>query len=167
VRDITGGEIDWTPDSRQILYTEALNGALGIYEVLGEEEGTPFRNEQALVGTGLGEYAFGPRARWSPASSGADSDPIAYWSRTAEGEPRVAIRLRSNLELPPLDPLTGNPTWSPSGTRLVVETGRMEEAPLGRRWAPKGLAIADVDFDGGPHTTTPLTSDARWPAWGK
>ena len=166
VRDIPGGEIDWSPDSRVILYTEAINGALGSFEVLKTEEGERFLNEQALVGTGLGEYAEGPLPQFSPASSGADSDVIAYRSRTAEGDPQVAIRRRGGRELPPLDPLTNNPVWSPTGDRLVVEVGEMKDDPLGRLWSPTGLAIASIDPEGN-HTMSPLLADAKWPAWGR
>src|SRR4051794_10111120 len=122
VRDIPGGEPDWSPDSRTIVYAETLNGALAIYYVIAAGA-TPFRNEQQLVGTRLGEYAQGPGPRWSTASSGSDSDPIAYRSRSPEGEPRVSIRQRWGKELPPLPGPSNNPSWSPSGDRLVVETG--------------------------------------------
>jgi Tol biopolymer transport system component len=166
VRDLPGGEVDWSPDSRVILYSEALNGALGLFEVLKNEEGEPYRNEQALVGTGLHEYSQGPHPQFSPASSGADSDLIAYRSRTAIGEPQVAIRRRGGRELPPLDPLTNNPAWSPTGDRLVAEVGEMKEDPLGPRWSPTGIAIANIDPDGN-HTTSPLLTDAKSPAWGR
>ena len=165
-RDIPGGEIDWSPDSRVILYSEALNGALGLYQVL-KNEGEPYRNEQSLVGTGLGEHAQGPLPQFSPASSGADSDLIAYRSRTTtSGEARVAIRRRGGRELLPLPPLTNNPAWSPAGDRLVVETGTMRESALGKQWSPTGISIAHLDSDGN-HYLTPLVANATWPAWGR
>jgi Tol biopolymer transport system component len=166
IRDIPGGEPEWSPESRTIIYTEALNGALALYDVLKNEEGEPYRNEAALVGTGLGEYAQGPLPLWSPASKGADSDLIAYRSRTNESVPRVALRRRGGRELTPLDPLTNNPAWSPAGDRLVFETGEMKTAPLGMEWTPTGLAIATIDPEG-EHTVSPLVQDAKWPAWGR
>ncbi len=165
VREIAGGEPDWSPDSATIVYAETLNGALSIYYVI-ESGATPFRNEQQSVGTGMGEYAQGPGPRWSPASSGIDSDPIAYRSHSTSGEPRVSIRRLGGLELAPLPSLTNNPSWSPSGDCLVVETGRMADDPLGLKWVPDGLAISKLNFSG-EHTLTPLVKDARWPAWGK
>jgi len=166
VRQIGGGEPEWSPDSRTLLFTQSVNGALHLYDVLDSED-IPFRDEQQRVGTGLGEHAQGPGPRWSPASGGWPSDPIAYRSRSPEGEPRVSIRLRGARELPPLLSLTNNPSWSPSGDRLVVETGRLEEDVLGSRWVPTGLSIATVDMANGEHKLTPLVKDAQWPTWGK
>lgn len=165
VRDLPGGEPEWSPDSRTLLFTESLNGALSLYDVL-KDKAEPFVNEQARVGTGLGEYTNGPRPRFSPASSGADSDPIAYCSRSPQGEPRVAIRRRGSRELPPLSALTNNPIWSPSGDRLVVETGQLQDDPLGPRWIPTGLALANIS-PSGEHTMAPLVRDGRSPVWGK
>lgn|GEM_PF-1848651 len=166
VRDIPGGEPEWSPDSRTILFTEALNGALSVYDVLTTKI-EPFVNEQERVGTGLGEYANGPRPRLSPASTGADSDPIAYCSSSpADGSPRVAIRRRGSRELPTLPSLTNNPSWSPSGDRIVVETGQVRDEPLGPKWIPNGLLIANIDPDG-EHKMVPLLADGRWPVWGK
>jgi Tol biopolymer transport system component len=164
-REITGGEPDWSPDSQTIVYAETVNGALALYYVI-EPGATPFRNEQQQVGTGSGEYAQGPGPRWSPASSGVDSDPIAYRSRSPAGEPRVSIRRRGGRELEPLPNLTNNPSWSPSGDRLVVETGKIENDPLGIKWSPNGLAIATINMTG-THTLKPLVKDAQWPSWGK
>jgi Tol biopolymer transport system component len=165
VRDLPGGEPEWSPDSRTLLFTESLNGALSVYDVI-KEKAEPFVNEQQRVGTGLGEYANGPRPRFSPASSGADSDPIAYCSRSPQGEPRVAIRRRGSRELLPLPGLTNNPAWSPSGDRLVVETGQLQDDPLGPRWIPDGLAIAVISSSG-EHTMSPLISNGHSPTWGK
>lgn len=164
-RDIPGGEPDWSPDGRDLVYAETLNGALVIYVVL-SSEATPFRNEQQLVGTGVGQYAQGPGPRWSPASNGSEDDLIAYRSRTPAGEPRVSIRRRGGRDLAPLPSFTNNPSWSPSGDRLVVETGYLKGEALGPRWVANGLSIADVSF-GGEHKVTALTQDAQWPAWGK
>jgi Tol biopolymer transport system component len=165
VRIIPGGEPDWSPDSRTIVYTESLDGALVLYDVL-KNESTPFRNEQQHVGTGLGEYAQGPFPLWSPASPGSNDDPIAYRSHSEEGKPRVSIRTRGARELQPLPDLTNNPSWSPAGDRLVVETGHLQDHPLGAQWVPDGLAIAELSFTG-THTLTPLVRDAQWPVWGK
>jgi len=165
VRDIPGGEPDWSPDSRTILFTESLNGSLSIYDVL-KSSAERFVNELQRVGTGLGEYSNGPRPRLSPASAGGDSDPLAYCSLTTDGRPRVAIRRRGSRELSPLDDLTNNPSWAPSGDRLVVETGHLEDDALGDRWVPTGLAIADFSPDG-EHTMSSLTDDGRWAVWGK
>jgi Tol biopolymer transport system component len=166
VRDIPGGEIDWAPDSRFILYSEALNGALGLFEVLKNNEGEPYRNEQELVGTGLGEYAQGPLPQFSPASSGADSDLIAYRSRTAEGQPQIGIRRRGGRELRPVSPPTNNPAWSPAGDRLAVEQGTMNATALGPQWSASGLAIVEISGEG-EHTVRPLTANAKWPTWGR
>jgi Tol biopolymer transport system component len=164
-RDIAGGEPDWSPDSRTLLYTESLNGAVLIYGVL-EAEATPFRNEELLVGTGLGEYAQGPGPLWSPASAGADSDLLVYRTRTASGEPSVAVRTRGGRDLQSLRPNTNNPAWSPNGDSLVVETGTLKADALGPMWAPNGLAIADVSITG-EHPMRTLVQNAKWPAWGK
>jgi Tol biopolymer transport system component len=165
VRDIPGGEPDWAPDSRTIVYAQTLSGALSIYYVI-EAGATPFRDEQQFVGTGSGEYAQGPAPRWSPASSGSDTDPIAYRSRAPEGEPRVSVRRRGGREIGPLPNNTNNPSWSPSGDQLVVETGYVKLDPLGPIWVPTGLSIAVIDL-GGNHTIAPLVKDGKWPAWGR
>jgi Tol biopolymer transport system component len=165
VSDIPGGEPDWSPDSRTLVYAETLSGALSIYYVIAAGA-TPFRNEQQFVGTRLGEYAQGPGPLWSPASSGSDTDLIAYRSRSQQGEPRVAISQRYGKELEPLPGLTNNPSWSPSGDRLVVETGYLQNDPLGPKWVPDGLAIARINLDG-PQKITQLLKDAKWPVWGK
>jgi Tol biopolymer transport system component len=136
-----------------------------IYGVL-EAEATPFRNEELLVGTGLGEYAQGPGPRWSPASVGADSDLLVYRTRTASGEPSVAVRTRGGRDLSSLQPNTNNPAWSPNGDSLVVETGTLAADPLGPKWTPNGLAIATISLSG-EHTLRPLVDNASWPAWGK
>lgn len=166
-RDIPGGEPDWSPDGRTIIYAETLSGALLIYGVI-EDGATPFRNELHYVGTGLGEYAEGPGPRFSPVSTGADSDLIAYRSHTNQGEPQVDIRLRSKGDLEPLPAFTNNPAWSPGGDRLVVETGSLKQAPLGPKWTSTGLSIAKLSLaPGQPHRIFPLVKDAMWPAWGK
>ena len=165
VREIAGGEPDWSPDSKSLLYTESLNGAVLIYGVL-QSEATPFRNEKQLVGTGLGEYGQGPGPLWSPASVGSDSDLLVYRSRSLSGEPNVAVRTRGGRDLSSLPNLTNNAAWSPSGDKLVVETGTMQSDPLGPKWKPTGLAIAQVSL-AGEHTLTPLVKDGQWPAWGR
>lgn len=165
--DVPGGEPDWSPDGRTIIYAETLSGALLIYGV-SEAGATPFRNEPHYVGTGMGPYAAGPGPRFSPASTGSDSDLIAYRSRTQQGEPQVGIRLRSVGDLAPLPPYTNNPAWSPGGDRLVVETGSLRQAALGPKWTPGGLSIARLNFSGDePDIMSPLVKDAMWPAWGK
>jgi Tol biopolymer transport system component len=165
IREIAGGEPDWSPDSRTLLYTESLNGAVLIYGVL-ESEATPFRNEKQLVGTGLGEYGQGPGPRWSPASVGSDSDLLVYRSRSLSGEPNIAVRTRGGRDLATLPNLTNNAAWAPSGDKLVVETGTMESGPLGPRWKATGLAVAQINL-AGEHTLTPLVKDGQWPAWGR
>ncbi len=163
---LPGGEPDWAPDSRSIVYPQTLDGALIQYYVV-EGQLTPFVNEQEYVGTGLGEYAQGPGPRWSPASVGSESDLIAYRSRSAQGEPRVSVRTRGNVELAPLPSLTNNPSWAPSGDRLVVEAGYLKmNDPLGPQWAPTGLSIAVLNFTGS-HQIKPLVKDGYWPAWSK
>ncbi len=165
--DIPGGEPDWSPDSRSVIYAETLTGALLIYGVL-EAEATPFRNELHYIGTGLGEYAQGPGPRFSPASTGSDSDLIAYRSRTQSGEPQVALRRRGVGDFQPLPPLTNNPAWSPGGDRLVVESGSLKQDTLGLHWAPNGLSIAKLSLNEDlPHRMFPLVKDGKWPAWGK
>jgi hypothetical protein len=165
VRDLPGGEPDWSPDSQTIVYAETLNGALSIYYVV-DDGATPFRNEVELDGTRLGDNAQGPGPRWSPASSGTDSDLIAYRSRSPEGEPRVSIRQRVGKELEPLPGPSNNPSWSPGGDRLVVETGYTKADTFGRKWTPDGLAITTLSLTG-PHTVKSLLKDGRWPVWGK
>src|SRR5436190_7398295 len=155
--EIIGGEPDWSPDNGTIVYAETLNGALSIYYVLASGA-TPFRNEQRLVGTRLGEYAQGPGPRWSPASTGTYSDLIAYRSASGQGEPRVSIRQRYGKELSALPSLTNNPSWSPSGDTLVVETGTVKNDSLGPKWSPEGLAIARVSLTG-DQQVTPLLKD--------
>ncbi|MEO8288148.1 MAG: hypothetical protein ABI670_17105 [Chloroflexota bacterium] len=165
VRDIPGGEPDWAPDSRTLLYTETLGGAVLIYSVI-EDKATPFRNEKLFVGTGLGEYAQGPGPLWSPASIGSDSDILVYRSRSNGGEPNIAVRTRGGQDYTSLPNLTNNPAWSPSGDRVVVETGVVRNGDLGLQWAPTGIAIATVNING-DHNLTPLAKDAQMPSWGK
>src|SRR5687768_4328650 len=166
VIEVAGGEPDWSPDSRSLVHTETINGALQIFDVR-SAKATPFRTEQQSVGTGLSEYGQGPGPRWSPASVGADSDLIAYRSRSIQGEPRVSIRRRGARELQPLPSLTNNPAWSPSGDKMVVETGYLEASTLGPRWVATGLSIASIDATGGDHKITHLVKYAHSPAWGK
>jgi Tol biopolymer transport system component len=163
--DIAGGEPDWSPDSRTLLYTESLDGAVLIYGIL-DAGATPFRNEKLLVGTGLGQYAQGPGPLWSPASVGSDSDLLVYRSRSLSGEPSVAVRDRGGYDYPSLPNLTNNPAWSPSGDHLVVETGVVKQADLGLQWSPTGLAIAAISLTGN-HTLTPLVKNAQMPSWGR
>jgi Tol biopolymer transport system component len=165
VREVSGGEPDWSPDSRTLLYTETLNGAVLIYAVL-QAEVTPFRNEKQLVGTGLSEHAQGPGPLWSPASVGADSDLLVYRSRNLSGEPTVAVRSRLGRDYNNLPNLTNNPSWSPNGDKLVVEQGSMSQDTLGPKWTPNGIGIATINL-GGEHTLTTLVKDAQWPVWGR
>jgi Tol biopolymer transport system component len=165
IREIAGGEPDWSPDSRTLLYTETLGGAVLIYGVL-ENEATPFRNEKQLVGTGMGNYGQGPGPLWSPASVGADSDLLIYRSRSLVGEPNVAIRTRGGEDLSALPDLTNNASWSPTGDKLVVETGTMQSNPLGPKWQATGLAVALISLDG-EHVMVPLVKDGQWPVWGR
>ena len=166
VIEVAGGEPDWSPDSHTLVHTESINGALQIFDIR-TSKATPFRTEQQPVGTGLNEYGQGPGPRWSPASVGSDSDLIAYRSHSDAGEPRVSIRRRGARELKPLPSLTNNPSWSPSGDKLVVETGYLQAGSLGPRWVPTGLSIAAIDTTGGDHKVMPLVKDAYSPAWGK
>ena len=165
VTDIAGGEPDWSPDSRTLLYTETLDGAVLIYSVL-DAKATPFRNEKLFVGTGMGQYAQGPGPLWSPASIGADSDILVYRSRTLSGEPNVAVRSRGGRDYSSLPDLTNDPAWSPNGDSLVVETGVVRNGDLGLEWSPTGLAIATISLTGN-HKLTPLVKDAQMPSWGK
>lgn len=165
IREISGGEPDWSPDSKTLLYTETLGGAVLIYGVL-QNEATPFRNEKQLVGTGMGDFGQGPGPLWSPASVGADSDLLVYRSRSVNGEPTVAVRTRGGEDLSSLPNLTNNPAWSPSGDKLVVETGTMQSNPLGPKWMATGLAIAYISLDG-EHYLEPLVEDGTWPVWGR
>jgi Tol biopolymer transport system component len=165
VTDIAGGEPDWSPDSRTLLYTETLGGAVLIYSVL-DAKATPFRNEKLFVGTGMGQYAQGPGPLWSPASIGADSDLLVYRSRTLSGEPNIAVRSRGGRDYASLPDLTNNPAWSPNGDSLVVETGVVRNGDLGLQWAPTGLAIATINLTG-DQNLTPLVKDAQMPSWGK
>lgn len=164
-RDIPGGEPDWSPDGRWILYAATLSGGLAIYDVLGSEA-TPFRNELALVGTRLGEYGQGPGAQWSPASNGGDGDVLAYRSRSSSGDPQVALRQRNGVELDPVPSPSNNPSWSPGGGQLVVETGYLKQDTLGLRWVGDGLSTVKLNLQG-KQTVTPLTRNAQWPVWGK
>jgi Tol biopolymer transport system component len=163
--DIAGGEPDWSPDSRTILYTETLDGAVLVYSII-DNGATPFRNEKLLVGTGLGQYAQGPGPLWSPASVGSDSDLLVYRSRSLSGEPQIAVRDRGGHDYASLPGATNNPSWSPSGDRLVVETGAVRKADLGLQWSPTGIAIAIISLSG-RHTVTPLVQNASMPAWGR
>ena len=163
--DIAGGEPDWSPDSRTLLYTETLDGAVLIYGIR-DNGATPFRNEKLLVGTGLGEYAQGPGPLWSPASIGGDSDLLVYRTRSLSGEPSIAVRDRAGQDFASLPANTNNASWAPSGDRLVVETGVVKKADLGLQWSPTGIATAVISFTG-PQTLVPLQQDAQWPAWGK
>jgi Tol biopolymer transport system component len=164
-RTISGGEPDWAPDSQTLLYTETMGGAVLVYNIT-QAAATPFRNEKLFVGTGLGSYAQGPGPLWSPASVGSDSDILIYRSHSASGEPNVAVRTRGGRDLVSLLNLTNNPAWSPSGDKLVVETGSMGNDTLGPKWTPSGLSIATISLTAA-HTITPLVQNAQWPAWGR
>jgi Tol biopolymer transport system component len=164
-RTISGGEADWSPDNQTILYTETMGGAVLIYNI-NENAATPFRDEKLFVGTGLGSYAQGPGPLWSPASVGSDSDILIYRSHSASGEPNVAVRTRGGRDLVSLPDLTNNPAWSPSGDKLVVETGSMGNDTLGPKWTPSGLSIVTISLTEA-HQITPLVKNAQWPAWGK
>lgn len=163
--EVAGGEPDWSPDSQSILYTETLSGAILDYYVV-EDEATPFRDQLALVGTNLGQYRQGPGPRWSPASVGVGSDILAYRSSTNQGEPQVALRQRWGDQLQPLPAPSNNPSWSPTGDLLVIETGMLKDDAFGKNWVPDGLAIAKLNV-AGQHYVKSLVKDGRWPAWGK
>jgi Tol biopolymer transport system component len=164
-RDIPGGEPDWSPDGTELVYTESINGALILFDVV-ETAATPFKTERQLVGTRLGEYGQGPAPVWSPASLGTDDDLIAYRSASPAGEPRVAVRTRLSLDLSPLPASTNSPSWSPSGVSLVVETGLTRADTFGPKWVATGLAICDLNFKG-EQTVRPLVANASLPVWGK
>jgi Tol biopolymer transport system component len=151
---VNGGEPDWSPDSRYILYTETLNGALAIDDVVGDA--TPFVNEKREVGTRLGEYGQGPGPRFSP-----DGTEILYRSRMTDGTPAVAVRDLSGAEglyLP-----GNNPAWSPDGHWIVYETGVLTQTDLGLAWRATGLA--KVQLDGS--NMAQILQEAGLPVWGR
>jgi Tol biopolymer transport system component len=164
-RDIPGGEPDWAPDSKTIVYAETLSGGLDVFQMI-SSEATPFLDDIELVGTRLGEYGKGPAPRWSPASRGADSDILAFRSTSTNGEPQVGFKVRNGTELYPVPPPSNNPSWSPRGDTLVVETGVLRQDTLGPRWAATGLGIVKVNLRD-KQTVTPLVQNAQGPAWGK
>jgi Tol biopolymer transport system component len=151
---VNGGEPDWSPDSRYILYTETLNGALAIDDVVGDA--TPFVNEKREVGTRLGEHAQGPGPRFSP-----DGTLVLYRSRMTDGTPAVAVRDLSGNEglyLP-----GNNPAWSPDGEWIVYETGVLRQTDLGLAWQATGLAKVRIDGS----NMAQILQEASLPAWGR
>ena len=155
---VDGGELDWAPDSRFLLYTQSLNGALALFDLVGRDA-TPFVNEKREVGTRLGDTAQGPGPRFSP-----DGTLILYRSRMADGTPAVAVRDLAGVEglyLP-----GNNAAWSPDGNWIVYETGNLgtDTQGLGQMiWQPTGLA--KVQRDGS--NMAQILQDASAPAWGR
>jgi Tol biopolymer transport system component len=151
---VNGGEPYWSADGRYILYTQAMNGALAIFDVVGDA--TPFVNEKREVGTRLGEYAQGPGPRFSP-----DGTQVLYRSRMADGTPAVAVRDLYGVEglyLP-----GNNASWSPDGNWIVYETGVLKQTDLGLAWQATGLA--KVHLDGS--NMAQILQDASLPTWGR
>jgi Tol biopolymer transport system component len=152
---VNGGEPDWGPNSRYLLYTESLNGGLAVFDAVGAVA-TPFVNEKREVGTRLGEYAQGPGPRFAP-----DGSRILYRSRTGDGSPAVAVRTVGGVEelyLP-----GNNPAWSPDGAWIVFETGVLRDTDVGRAWQATGLA--KVRLDGSD--LAQILQDGSLPAWGR
>jgi Tol biopolymer transport system component len=152
---VNGGEPDWGPNSRYLLYTESLNGGLAVFDAAGAAA-TPFANEKREVGTRLGEYAQGPGPRFAP-----DGGRILYRSRTSDGSPAVAVRTIGGVEelfLP-----GNNPAWSPDGAWIVFETGVLRETDLGRAWQATGLAKVRPDGS----DLAQILQDGSLPAWGR
>ncbi|HUS17939.1 MAG TPA: hypothetical protein VM536_23325, partial [Chloroflexia bacterium] len=155
---VNGGEPDWSTDTRTVLYSETLNGALSLDDVVTDDI-QPYRNEKRLVGTRLDEDApQGPMPRFN-----ADASLILYRAK-GDPDPAVAVRERATgleqLFLP------GNhPAWAPDGQWIVYETGTVAPArgALGSVWQAAGLARVRADGSG----QTAVLADAMWPAWGK
>ena len=153
---VNGGEPTWSTDNRTMLFTETLNGALALQDVVSDDF-QPYINEKRLDGTRLGQYAQAPFPRFN-----ADASLILYRAQGGDGAPAVAIRARADgseqLFLP-----GNNASWAPDGQWLVYETGALVAADLGQNWQPQGLARVRADGSG----QTDVLSDASWPAWSK
>ncbi len=152
---VNGGEPEWSPDNRNLLYTETMNGAIAIYDVVGDSF-APFRSEKRLDGTRLGDYAQGPWPRFNAATQ-----LILYRAQGDNHVPAVAVRGRDSSEqlfLP-----GNNPAWAPDGQWIVYETGGLQQTENGLQWQAKGIARIRADGSG----QTDIVSDAAWPAWSK
>ncbi|MGI8586160.1 MAG: hypothetical protein ACR2M0_00520 [Chloroflexia bacterium] len=153
---VAGGEPSWSTDNRNLLYTETMNGAIALDDVVADDF-QPYRNERRLVGVRLQDHAQAPLPRFN-----ADASLILYRASSADGSPAVAVRLRADGSEQLFVP-GNNGAWAPDGQWIVYETGTLRPSETGQEWQPTGLARVRADGSG----QSPVLSDASWPAWGK
>lgn len=124
----------WSPDGRQVAYTRflsAMDEPGGSVVVVADGDGT---NERVLTTSSETEMAFEPV--WSPDGSQIafkrvvdTSHPVERWIVLVS----VMDADGSNLhDIGPAHPMSGAPSWSPDGARLVFAgTTPTEQHPLG------------------------------------
>lgn len=153
-KTVNGGEPDWSTDNRTLLYTETLNGALALSDVV-TDDFQPYRNERRRDGTRLGEFAQAPFPRFN-----ADASLILYRAQGEDGSPTVAVRARADgaelLQVP-----GNNAAWAPDGQWIIYETGVLTPTATGPAWAPQALARVRADGSG----LTAALPAGTWPAW--